>query len=167
MYFFEDEVAEAIREAGLRAVLGQGIVEVGSPAADVERKVADTQRFVERWRGHERIVPAVAPHAPYTVSPDLFRRLHALAHPVIERCNNRTRERRWWRQNGGCHGAISLPSAFGPARGQSTRWFVGWCLVSLRLLVDRRVVSSLGRRRIIWRARTAGRKNCIVGNIVS
>jgi 5-methylthioadenosine/S-adenosylhomocysteine deaminase len=79
MYFFEDEVAEAVQEAGLRAVLGQGIVEVGCPAADVERKVADAQRFVERWRGHERIVPAVAPHAPYTVSPDLFRRLHALA----------------------------------------------------------------------------------------
>src|SRR5262245_4278519 len=79
MYFFEDRVAEAVEEAGLRAVLGQGLIDAGSAAADVERKVADAERFVERWRGHGRIVPAVAPHAPYTVSPDLFRRLYALA----------------------------------------------------------------------------------------
>jgi 5-methylthioadenosine/S-adenosylhomocysteine deaminase len=79
MYFYEDEVAETVQEAGLRAVLGQGIIEVGGTAAEVERRVADAQRFVERWRGHTRIVPAFAPHAAYTVSPDLFRRLHALA----------------------------------------------------------------------------------------
>jgi 5-methylthioadenosine/S-adenosylhomocysteine deaminase len=79
MYFYEDTVAEAVEEAGLRAILGQGLIEAGGAAADVERKVAETQRFVERWRGHGRIVPAVAPHAPYTVSPDFFRRLHALA----------------------------------------------------------------------------------------
>jgi 5-methylthioadenosine/S-adenosylhomocysteine deaminase len=79
MYFYEDEVAEAVQEAGLRAVLGQGLIEVGAAAAEVERKVADAQRFVEHWRGHARIVPAFAPHAAYTVSPELFRRLHALA----------------------------------------------------------------------------------------
>jgi 5-methylthioadenosine/S-adenosylhomocysteine deaminase len=79
MYFFEDRVAEAVEEAGLRAILGQGLIDAGSAAADVERKVADAERFVERWRGHGRIVPALGPHAPYTVSPDFFRRLHALA----------------------------------------------------------------------------------------
>src|SRR5262249_33240659 len=72
-------VAEAVEESGLRAILGQGLIEVGGAAADLERKVAQTQRFVERWRGHGRIVPAIGPHAPYTVSPNLFRRLHALA----------------------------------------------------------------------------------------
>jgi 5-methylthioadenosine/S-adenosylhomocysteine deaminase len=79
MYFYEDSVAEAVEEVGLRAILAQGLVEAGSSAADVELKVADAQRFVERWRGHGSIVPAIGPHAPYTVSPDLFRRLHALA----------------------------------------------------------------------------------------
>jgi len=79
MYFFEDSVAEAVREAGLRAILGQAVIEAGSAGADVERMVADVERFVERWRANERIVPAIAPHAPYTVSPDLFRRLHALS----------------------------------------------------------------------------------------
>ena len=68
MCFFEDTVAEAVEEAGLRAILGHGLIEAGCAPADVEKKVIDTERFVERWRGHGRVVPAVAPHAP-TRSP--------------------------------------------------------------------------------------------------
>jgi 5-methylthioadenosine/S-adenosylhomocysteine deaminase len=79
MYFYEGSVAEAVREAGLRAILGHAVIEAGSAAADVERMVSDVERFVEQWRSDERIVPAIAPHAPYTISPELFRRLHALA----------------------------------------------------------------------------------------
>jgi 5-methylthioadenosine/S-adenosylhomocysteine deaminase len=78
MYFYEDHVAEAVQEAGLRAILGAGLVETAS-SADTEGKIADAQRFVERWRGHGRITPAIAPHAPYTVSPELYQRLNALA----------------------------------------------------------------------------------------
>jgi 5-methylthioadenosine/S-adenosylhomocysteine deaminase len=79
MYFYEGTVAEAVQEAGLRAILSHGLVEVGRAGAELDREIAYAERFVERWRGHGRIIPAIGPHAPYTVSPTLYRRLHALA----------------------------------------------------------------------------------------
>jgi 5-methylthioadenosine/S-adenosylhomocysteine deaminase len=64
----------------VRGVLGQAFFDFTGPQGlDVERSVAYAEDFVARWHGHPRIVPALAPHAPYTVSPALYRRLHALA----------------------------------------------------------------------------------------
>jgi len=80
MYFFEDDVAAVVDELGVRGVLGQVFFDFTGPQGlDVEANVAYATEFVARWRGHDRIVPALAPHAPYSVSPDLYRRLHALA----------------------------------------------------------------------------------------
>jgi 5-methylthioadenosine/S-adenosylhomocysteine deaminase len=86
MYFYEDEVATVVDELGGRAVLGQAFFDVTSPQGlDLEDNVSYAEQFIARWRGHPRIVPALAPHAPYTVSPELYRRLHALAerHDVL------------------------------------------------------------------------------------
>src|SRR5262244_2918012 len=41
MYFYESSVAEAVREAGLRAILGQAVIEAGRVGADVERMVSE------------------------------------------------------------------------------------------------------------------------------
>src|SRR5262245_36352880 len=80
MYFFENDVAAVVDELGVRGVLGQAFFDFTGPQGlDVDASVAYAADFVARWRGHGRIVPALAPHAPYTVSPDLYRRLHALA----------------------------------------------------------------------------------------
>ena len=51
MYYFEDAVAEADREAGLRAVLGETII--GFPAPDAptpEDALRFTERFIQRFR---------------------------------------------------------------------------------------------------------------------
>ncbi len=80
MYFYEDDVAAVADALGVRGVLGQAFFDFTGPQGlDVEQSVAYAEHFVARWRGHARIVPALAPHAPYTVSPPLYRRLHALA----------------------------------------------------------------------------------------
>ena len=80
MYYFEDAVADEAARAGIRAVAGETLVDFPAPDnkswADA---VAYTERFVTKWRGHRLIVPAVAPHATYTVSPEHLRQAHALA----------------------------------------------------------------------------------------
>lgn len=80
MYYFEDEVAAAAERCGIRAVVGETLIDFPAPDhATWDDAVAYTRAFVERWRGHPRIVPAVAPHAAYTVSDEHLVAAHALA----------------------------------------------------------------------------------------
>src|SRR5215471_7060662 len=80
MYYFEDVVAEAAKEAGVRGVLGETII--GFPVADAKTP-ADSLEYAEqyltRFRGDPLIVPAVAPHAIYTNSDDTLKASRALA----------------------------------------------------------------------------------------
>ena len=80
MYYFEDVVAEATREAGMRGVLGETII--GFPVPD-SKTPADalkfTERYIMRFRNDPLIVPAVAPHAVYTNSDDTLKASRALA----------------------------------------------------------------------------------------
>jgi 5-methylthioadenosine/S-adenosylhomocysteine deaminase len=67
MYYFEEEIAKATREAGLRGVLGQTIIQF--PVADAKTPaegLARAERFIQAFRNDTLIVPAVAPHALYT-----------------------------------------------------------------------------------------------------
>ena len=80
MYYHEDEVALSVREVGLRGVLGQTII--GFPVVDAETPeegLAYAERFIKRFKGDPLITPAVAPHAPYTVAPELLRASRELA----------------------------------------------------------------------------------------
>src|SRR5208283_2304144 len=61
MYYFEDRVAEATKEAGMRGVLGETII--GFPVPDAKTPadaLAFTGRFLTRFQGDPLIVPAVA-----------------------------------------------------------------------------------------------------------
>ena len=74
MYYFEDAVAEATAEAGLRAFCAQTVLRFPSPDADsFEDGLALARSFIERWKGHPLIVPGPAPHAPYTCTPEILR----------------------------------------------------------------------------------------------
>jgi 5-methylthioadenosine/S-adenosylhomocysteine deaminase len=80
MYYFEGEVAWEVRDAGLRGVLGETILDTPTPdAATVDEALAYTEQFLQRWADDPRVTPAVAPHAPYTVGPDTLRRTAELA----------------------------------------------------------------------------------------
>ena len=63
MYYFEDDIAQATREAGLRAVLGQSVIKF--PVTDArtpEAGLARAEAFIKKWRLDPLITPAVAPH---------------------------------------------------------------------------------------------------------
>jgi 5-methylthioadenosine/S-adenosylhomocysteine deaminase len=67
MYYFEEEIAAVTKAAGLRAVLGQTIIQF--PVADAktpQEGLARTAAFIAKFKGDDLIVPAVAPHALYT-----------------------------------------------------------------------------------------------------
>lgn len=80
MYYFEADIAQATADAGLRGVLGQTILKFPAPDADsYDESLAYARRFIEDWRGHPLITPAVAPHAPYSSTEELLRRSAELA----------------------------------------------------------------------------------------
>src|SRR5882672_4945550 len=67
MYYFEEEIAKVTKEAGLRGVLGQTIIQF--PVADAKtpaESLARAERFIKAFKDDPLIVPAVAPHAMYT-----------------------------------------------------------------------------------------------------
>jgi 5-methylthioadenosine/S-adenosylhomocysteine deaminase len=80
MYYFEDAVAEATAEVGMRALCGQTVLRFPAPdARSYEEGLARAREFIERWKGHPLIVPTPAPHAPYTCTPDILRSCADLA----------------------------------------------------------------------------------------
>ena len=80
MYYFEEDVARATAAAGLRAVCGQTVMKFPAPDAEsYEDSFAMARDFIQRWKGHPLIVPAVAPHAPYTCTPEILRATAELA----------------------------------------------------------------------------------------
>ncbi len=80
MYLFEDRVAEATKEAGMRAVVGEALYDFPSPNYGPPNKGFDfTEALIQRWKGDPLITIAVEPHSPYTCSPDLLKRARGLA----------------------------------------------------------------------------------------
>ena len=80
MYYFEDTIAEATAAAGMRALCGQTVLRFPTPdATSFEESLALARDFIGRWRGHPLIVPAPAPHAPYTCTPEILRACAELA----------------------------------------------------------------------------------------
>ena len=72
MYFYPEEIASVVDRCGLRAVIGAPHIDYPSPGFEGwGDSFAAAREFVDKWQGrHDRIRPAFAPHAPYTVSAD-------------------------------------------------------------------------------------------------
>jgi 5-methylthioadenosine/S-adenosylhomocysteine deaminase len=69
MYYFEDVVARVTKEAGMRGILGETIVDFPAPDNKTPAEaLAYAQDYVTKWKGDPLISPAVAPHAIYTCS---------------------------------------------------------------------------------------------------
>jgi 5-methylthioadenosine/S-adenosylhomocysteine deaminase len=88
MYYFEDEVARAARQLGMRGVLGATIVNFPAPdAPEPYGGIGNARQLVGQFRGDPLITPAFAPHAPYTLDAAHLRAIAAesakLGAPVL------------------------------------------------------------------------------------
>jgi len=80
MYYFEEQVAQATSEAGLRALCSQTVLKFPTPdAQSYEESLAAAREFIQRWKDHPLIVPSVAPHSPYTCTEEILRAAAELA----------------------------------------------------------------------------------------
>lgn len=80
MYYFEDAIAEETERAGVRALLGETVIDFPVPDNKTwPEAMRYVERFVARWKGHRLVTPAVAPHAPYTVSEAHLREVRAFS----------------------------------------------------------------------------------------
>lgn len=80
MYYHEDEVAKGTKEVGIRGVLGETVI--GFPVVDAPEAfggLAYAETFIKAYKNDPLIIPAVAPHAPYTVPPEMLRKSRALS----------------------------------------------------------------------------------------
>jgi 5-methylthioadenosine/S-adenosylhomocysteine deaminase len=80
MYYFESDIARETKAAGLRAVLAQTLIDFPAPDNKTwDAAIAYMRQFSKDWKGDRLITPALAPHAPYTVSTEHLRQVRALA----------------------------------------------------------------------------------------
>ncbi len=97
MYYFEDAIADETSKAGMRGVLGETVIDF--PVADNKTNaeaMAYVERFVKKWQGNPLIVPAIAPHAPYTVSEEHLKAVRAFSDrtgaPIVTHISETKRE---------------------------------------------------------------------------
>src|SRR6266481_3902431 len=80
MYYFEDAIAEETKAAGMRAVLGETVIDFPAPDnKNNEAMLEYAEKFLKRWQGDPLIHTAVAPHAIYTCSQKTLQDAAALA----------------------------------------------------------------------------------------
>ena len=80
MYYYEEEVARACLETGIRGYLGETVISQRAPDAAEDRDgLRRCEALLKAFAGSDRVIPIVAPHGTTTVSAEALRAAHALA----------------------------------------------------------------------------------------
>lgn len=80
MYFFEDDAAEVCKKIGIRAFLGEGLLDFPTPScASADETIKYIENLYKKWKDDPIIHLEVAPHAPYTCSPEVLLKSKSLA----------------------------------------------------------------------------------------
>jgi 5-methylthioadenosine/S-adenosylhomocysteine deaminase len=80
MYYFESDIARETKAAGLRGVLGNTLIDFPAPDNKTwDAAVQYIRDYAREWKGDRLITPAMAPHAPFTVSTEHLKQVRALA----------------------------------------------------------------------------------------
>lgn len=80
MYYFEDQVARACDEMGIRAWVGETVINMETcDSREPYGGLALCEQLIADWKGHDRIHPMVAPHATNTNAPEMLKAAYDLA----------------------------------------------------------------------------------------
>lgn len=80
MYPFAMQVGKACADAGLRAFVGEGVVDAATPSGDNwQAQLSLAQAVFSEFRGHPLVTATACAHAPYSCSIDLLQAVHSLA----------------------------------------------------------------------------------------
>ena len=80
MYFFAGEVALAAKKAGVRAVVGEPVIDFPTPGSKTPAEsLAITEKLALTWKNDPIITISVAPHAPYSCSTETLKLTKKLA----------------------------------------------------------------------------------------
>ncbi len=80
MYFFEDEVARACKNIGMRGFIGEGILDFPTPdAKNSDQSIEKTEELLEKFKKDKLIDIIVAPHSTYTVERKTLERCKQLS----------------------------------------------------------------------------------------
>ncbi len=80
MYFFTESIAEASKKLGIRAVIGQGVLDFPTASGKgADEYLKKAEEFIEKYGSDELITPAIAPHAIYTCSRETLLKSKELA----------------------------------------------------------------------------------------
>ena len=69
MYFYNQTLAEAVDQSGLRGIIGVGVPSVEKDWKEWKRKTLDLK---DSYKKNPKIYAAIAPHAPYTVDSEVL-----------------------------------------------------------------------------------------------
>jgi 5-methylthioadenosine/S-adenosylhomocysteine deaminase len=80
-YFFQDATVRAVHEAGLRALVAQGIIDYPAPGVpDPAQNMRVGREFMERWTGFSGLIrPGLFVHSPVTCSDETLTEAYRLS----------------------------------------------------------------------------------------
>jgi len=80
-YFFEDTIALAAMDSGMRGVVAQGFIDLPTPdQPDPSRKREKAERFIDRWQNRSPLItPALVCHSAYTCSPETLQTIKGVS----------------------------------------------------------------------------------------
>ncbi|MEF3254727.1 MAG: amidohydrolase family protein [Deferribacterales bacterium] len=75
MYFYSKQIGKALTKAGLKGVLGAGILDFPTKfGKNIDDYLSNAKSLIEYFSDNKNIKIALSPHAPYTVSPENYKK---------------------------------------------------------------------------------------------
>ncbi len=76
MYNFNEVIAKAANDAGIRALIAASVIDIDGGG---EKRIKNAEALFEAVKNYPLVQAAIGPHAEYTVSPTLFKKVRDFA----------------------------------------------------------------------------------------